>query len=210
MHGGPAEHEHARDERARDEDVQRPRAVGDEVGDDPPEDGCRVQDGHEVERELRVRARLACREGADVEEGDVEAHKSEEDAECEEGIWPLLPGAQVQELPPRWRGYAPLHDHEADSERAERDEADDTGGPAKTDLGLQLVKNGGIDDSSFAARKHSTFRKTETLSPTLLPLAARPVAKDRFLLKYVETIATLGMKRQPHPSPTQTPCARNT
>ncbi|KAL9592544.1 MAG: hypothetical protein Q9179_006613 [Wetmoreana sp. 5 TL-2023] len=42
-------------------------------------------------------------------------------------------------------------------------------------------------------------------APTLLPLAALPVAKPRLEEKYVEMIAILGVKRQPQPSPTQMP-----
>ena len=36
-----------------------------------------------------------------------------------------------------------------------------------------------------------------------------PIARALFVVKYVATIATLGRKRHPSPSRTQTPCAKN-
>jgi hypothetical protein len=45
--------------------------------------------------------------------------------------------------------------------------------------------------------------------PVELPHAVMPMARPRFLLKYVDTVATVGQKRQPLPMPMQTPWARN-
>lgn len=43
--------------------------------------------------------------------------------------------------------------------------------------------------------------------PILLPEAASPTASARFVLKYVERIATPGMNKHPHPIPMQKACA---
>lgn len=43
--------------------------------------------------------------------------------------------------------------------------------------------------------------------PKLLPAAAIPVAKAFLVLKYVLTMATLGTKRHPQPTPIQSACA---
>jgi hypothetical protein len=49
------------------------------------------------------------------------------------------------------------------------------------------------------------------MMPAMLePEAAIPVARAFLVLKYVETMATDGMKRQPEPIPIQRPCARMT
>lgn len=47
------------------------------------------------------------------------------------------------------------------------------------------------------------------MPPTPLPQVVMPIASERRLLKYVDTMATAGQKRQPLSIPTQTPCARN-
>lgn len=45
--------------------------------------------------------------------------------------------------------------------------------------------------------------------PVALPHAVIPMASPLFLLKYVDTVATVGQKRQPLPRPMHTPWARN-
>lgn len=42
----------------------------------------------------------------------------------------------------------------------------------------------------------------------LPPVDAMPKAMDFFVVKYWDTIATLGKNRHPKPIPTVTPCAR--
>lgn len=44
--------------------------------------------------------------------------------------------------------------------------------------------------------------------PVALPQAVMPMASPLFLLKYVDTVATVGQKRHPLPMPMQTPWAR--
>lgn len=45
--------------------------------------------------------------------------------------------------------------------------------------------------------------------PVALPHAVIPMARPLFLLKYVDTVATVGQKRQPLPRPMHMPWARN-
>jgi hypothetical protein len=55
----------------------------------------------------------------------------------------------------------------------------------------------------------SNFRKMigYKTPPKLLPVAATPVARPRFVEKYCGMTPTDGMKTQPAPKPTQKPCA---
>jgi hypothetical protein len=46
--------------------------------------------------------------------------------------------------------------------------------------------------------------------PSELPLAAMPIARPIFVLKYVDKMAMLGTNNAPVPTPTHTACARRT
>lgn len=48
----------------------------------------------------------------------------------------------------------------------------------------------------------------KTKPPVAEPAAAMPIARLFFLLKYVDTNASIGQNKQPFPRPVQTPCAR--
>jgi hypothetical protein len=48
----------------------------------------------------------------------------------------------------------------------------------------------------------------KTIPPVADPAAEIPMASERFLEKYVESMERAGQKRQPFPIPQQTPWAR--
>jgi hypothetical protein len=70
------------------------------------------------------------------------------------------------------------------------------------------MENDWIDDSSCGVVRGATIEILGgSYLPILLPEAASPTASARFVLKYVERIATPGINKNPHPIPMQKACA---
>ena len=82
-------------------DVQRSDLVREPVRQQSPEEGPRVDDGEDVGGQRSAHAADLRGVEFDVEEGDVDAHEAEEDAEAEEEVGGVAEGGGVVDLSER-------------------------------------------------------------------------------------------------------------
>ena len=131
-----------------------------------------------------------------------------------ERVWDCAEGRRDPEGTRGFGAGEGSHYGDRDAKEGESYEAQDSGCPAKADLGLKSAKCDGIDDSSCSGNTINFgpwdgIAQGDTV-PILLPETAIPVARARLVVKYTATMAMLGIKRQPLPSPMQIPCERKT
>lgn len=146
-----ADTQHAADQTARDDHVERPKPIREDVGDDPPKHTRRVHDRQEVEREVLVRQVAFQRVHLRVEERHVQPHEPAEEADDLQRIRRDAERLQIQQTPTLGRQHADPHARTRHDHGGQDDEAEHARRPCEADFRQQIMKDNRIDHASKTA-----------------------------------------------------------